>query len=353
MAAPPSPPPSRRSRRPLVIAVTVVVLVAAVALAVTQINLASVGHTLAHAHIEWVLAGLALMGSSLFLRATSWIQVLRAALPTLRVPVAPVVRATMIGVMGSAVFPGRVGEAARVLLVSRRLDAPDRQMIPLVAGTVFSQTLINLGALTLLAIAALSGIPALHGRLGGLSGALIVPAVIALLLILGPPLLRLARRSSHPRLAHGAERVARVLALARGGMTVFASPRHGPPAVLAQLAAWVLQWLACWSLLLALSFHTHSNALTAAGVLLAVNVSAVLPATPSNVGVFQAACIVVLAAAGVAAGPALAYGILLQAVEVVTALGLGIPALLREGLSFTELRGGLRPPQDGAAAPAG
>jgi len=352
MAAPPSPSPTRRSRRPLVITLTVVVLVAAVALAATQINLASVAHTLSHAHIEWVLAGLLLMGSSLFLRATSWIQILRAALPRLEVPVAPVVRSTMIGVMGSAVFPGRVGEAARVLLVSRRLDAPDREMIPVVAGTVFSQTLINLFALALLAVAALSGIPGLHGRLGAVSGALIVPAVIALLLLAGPPLLRLARRSSHQRIARAAQRVADVLALARGGMTVFASARHGPPAVFWQLGAWVLQWSACWVLLVALSLHTHSDAVTAAGILLAVNISAVLPATPSNVGVFQAACIVVLAAAGIPAGPALAYGILLQAVEVVTALGLGIPALLREGLTFADLRGGLRPPRDGAPSPS-
>ena len=56
-----------------------------------------------------------------------------------------------------------------------------------------------------------------------------------------------------------------------------------------------------------------------------------LPATPSNVGVFQAACLVVLAAYGVGAGPGLAYGIILQAVEVLTALALGVPALLRRG----------------------
>jgi phosphatidylinositol alpha-mannosyltransferase len=67
-------------------------------------------------------------------------------------------------------------------------------------------------------------------------------------------------------------------------------------------------------------------------------VSAVLPATPSNVGVFQAACLVVLAAYGVGAGPGLAYGILLQAVEVVTALALGVPALLAEGLTWQDIR---------------
>ena len=83
---------------------------------------------------------------------------------------------------------------------------------------------------------------------------------------------------------------------------------------------------------LALGLQGHANLAAAAAVLLAVNVSAILPATPSNVGVFQAACLVVLAAYGVGSGPGLAYGVILQAVEVVTALALGIPALLGEGL---------------------
>jgi phosphatidylinositol alpha-mannosyltransferase len=46
----------------------------------------------------------------------------------------------------------------------------------------------------------------------------------------------------------------------------------------------------------------------------------------------------VLAAYGVSAGPGLAYGIILQAVEVLTALRLGIPALLAEGLSWRDIR---------------
>jgi phosphatidylinositol alpha-mannosyltransferase len=90
--------------------------------------------------------------------------------------------------------------------------------------------------------------------------------------------------------------------------------------------------------ILSLGLQNHANFLTAAAVLLAVNVSAILPATPSNVGVFQAACLVVLAAYGVSAGPALAYGIILQAVEVVTAMALGVPALLAEGLRWQDIR---------------
>ncbi len=45
-----------------------------------------------------------------------------------------------------------------------------------------------------------------------------------------------------------------------------------------------------------------------------------------------------LAAYGVGGGPGLAYGIILQAVEVLTALALGVPALLREGLTWRDIR---------------
>jgi phosphatidyl-myo-inositol alpha-mannosyltransferase len=92
--------------------------------------------------------------------------------------------------------------------------------------------------------------------------------------------------------------------------------------------------------ILALGLSPSATPVTAAAILLAVNVSAVLPATPSNVGVFQAACLVVLAAYGIGAGTALAYGIILQAIELLTALCLGVPALLREGMTWQDIRRG-------------
>src|SRR5207244_11304383 len=109
-------------------------------------------------------------------------------------------------------------------------------------------------------------------------------------------------------------------------------------AVAAQLLAWALQWGSCYMIVLALGLQHQATPATAAAILLAVNVSAVLPATPSNVGVFQAACLVVLAAYGVGAGPGLAYGIILQAVEGVTALALGVPAPPGDGLSWHDIR---------------
>jgi phosphatidyl-myo-inositol alpha-mannosyltransferase len=91
---------------------------------------------------------------------------------------------------------------------------------------------------------------------------------------------------------------------------------------------------------LALGLNHQATPVTAAAILLAVNVTAVVPATPSNIGVFQAACLVVLAAYGIGAGPALAYGIILPAIELLTALVLGVPALLREGMTWQDIRRG-------------
>jgi phosphatidyl-myo-inositol alpha-mannosyltransferase len=329
-----------RARRRVAAIVAVVLLAGLLAFALSRLGVHRIGNALTSAQPGWVALALALMGLSLLLRAGSWHEVLRAALPHTTIAWAPVIRATMIGVMGSAIFPGRIGEPTRMLVLTRRLPGSSRRQLPVVAGTVFSQTLINLLALAILATVTFTSLELFRKHLSGLVAALLVPLLICVLVLLGPRLLALAQRSRSVRVALAAAALARMLRLARQGLAAFANPRHGIPAVLLQLLAWTLQWLACYAVLYALGLQSDGGLVAAAAVLLAVNVSAVLPATPSNVGVFQAACLVVLAAYGVGAGAALAYGIILQAVEVVTALGLGIPALLGEGMTWRDIRSG-------------
>jgi phosphatidylinositol alpha-mannosyltransferase len=132
--------------------------------------------------------------------------------------------------------------------------------------------------------------------------------------------------------------VRRALVRVRHGLRVFRDPRRGPAAVGAQLTAWALQAASCWLLLVALGLDDRAGLGAAAAVLFAVNVTAVVPATPSNLGVFQAACVAVLGAYGVGAADALAYGIVLQLVEVAVAVTMGMPALVREGVSWREVR---------------
>ena len=94
----------------------------------------------------------------------------------------------------------------------------------------------------------------------------------------------------------------------------------------------MLQLLACWALFAALGLDHQVAIGAAAACLFAVNVTAVVPATPSNIGIFQLAIISVLTKGfGVSAADALAYGVILQAIEIATAVALGVPALVREG----------------------
>jgi phosphatidylinositol alpha-mannosyltransferase len=331
-------PTRHRNARRVGIVTGALALAALLIYALSRLNLPRVGHALISASPGWLVLALALMMLSLLARSVSWRAVLRAALPGQQLRWAPIVRATMIGVMASALFPGRLGEPTRVIVLSRRLQGPTTRTIPIVAGTVFSQTLINLVALGILAAVTFSSVPLLHGHASALEAVIAAPLFVVLLVLGVPPLLRLAQRSRNARIRAGATAFAGLLRLGRQGLVAFAKPHYGVPAVAAQLLAWMLQWGSCYMVILALGLNPQATPVTAAAILLAVNVSAVLPATPSNVGVFQAACLVVLAAYGVGAGQALAYGIILQAIELLTALSLGVPALLREGMTWQDIR---------------
>lgn len=327
-----------RLLRPLGLAIAVALVALALGLLVLEVNLGAVARALSRAQLDWIAVAFALMMSAFLMRALSWQQVLRAALPGVRLPLLAIIRAAMIGVMGSALFPGRLGEPARAVILARRLPGRTAPLLPVVAGTMLSQTVMNLIALALLALITFSSVSVFAGHESGLLAAALAALVALLLLAALPRLLRALGRSRTQRLARVAALLARILALARRGMVVFARPRHALPALGAQLLAWALQWLACYAVLLSLSLGHYNALVAAAAVLLAVNVSAILPPTPSNVGIFQAACLVVLAAFGVSAARALAYGFALQAVELATALLMGAPALVGEGMSWREVR---------------
>jgi phosphatidylinositol alpha-mannosyltransferase len=176
---------------------------------------------------------------------------------------------------------------------------------------------------------------------GGLVAFALVPIVILSVVLLAPVLLRggaLARLRS-PRVRAVTKQARSALARIRDGLLVFRNPRMGALAVSSQLLAWAIQWIACYVLLVAFGLDAKAGLGAAAAVLFAVNVSAVLPATPSNLGVFQAACVFVLHGAyGVSTADALGYGIILQAVEIATAVFMGGPALLKEGVSWRDVR---------------
>jgi len=169
--------------------------------------------------------------------------------------------------------------------------------------------------------------------------AAIAPVALLLAVLLAPVLLRAGAVSRSTRLYAVFVRAREALTRVRSGLLVFRDPRLGAIATISQLGAWAFQWISCYALLVALGLNHQAGVGAAAAVLFAVNITAVLPATPANVGVFQAACAAVLHAGWhVGYGDGVAYGVILQAVEVSTALLMGMPALLKEGLSWREIR---------------
>ncbi len=289
-----------------------------------------------------VAAGLGLMCAAMFARAIAWHAILSAAPTWRRAKRRDAMQGTFIGVLMSATLPARLGEPSRALIVARRLGRA-RETLPVVLGTMVSQTILNLVALTLLGAAMFSSFDPLTGHHRALLIAALAPLVALLLVLIAPALLPLAAdRSQIARSARAQallQALRRSLARVRDGLRVFRHPRQAAIATVVQLGAWALQWMSCWLLLMAFGLDAKAGIAGAAAVLFAVNATAVIPATPANVGVFQAACAAVLVGAYHVSTPdAIAYGIVLQLVELVTALIMGLPALVNEGLSWKDVR---------------
>ena len=327
-----------QSRRRLAVAAATALAVAGGYLALDRIGWEPVADALVQSSPLWVMVALALMCLSMGLRSIAWHAILKAALPEARPKLADAFQGTAIGVLMSATLPARLGEPSRALIVARRLGEP-RERLPVVLGTLVSQTLLNLLALVILGAVMLTTVGLFAGRQQALLWYAVAPFAVVCAVLLAPALLKSGQASRYSRVAGWIAQLRRALTRMRWGLRVFRSPRLGATATSAQLGAWALQWLSCWFLFTALGMDEGVGMGAAAAVLFAVNVTAVLPVTPSNMGVFQAACVAVLAGAyGVPAAQALGYGIVLQAVELATAVVLGAPALVKEGVSWREVR---------------
>jgi phosphatidylinositol alpha-mannosyltransferase len=339
----PKPPAHRRSRvisllrRAALAGVTLAGIVLAV-LALQKIGIASIASALLSSSPTFVLLGLATMCGAMVLRAFSWHAILRAALPKARVRLSDAMQGTFIGVLMSSTLPARLGEPSRALIVARRTGRP-REHLPVVLGTVVSQTLLNILALVVLGVIMFSSVNLFSGHQDALLVAAIAPLALLVLVLLTPVLLRRGTAHRFGRAYALAAQVRRALTRVRDGLTVFRKPRLGATATVFQLAAWAAQSVSCYLLLVALGLDKRTGFAAAAAVLFAVNITAVLPATPANLGVFQAACAAVLHTGWHVGYPTgVAYGVILQAVEVTTAIVMGMPALLKEGMSWREVR---------------
>jgi uncharacterized membrane protein YbhN (UPF0104 family) len=291
-------------------------------------NWGQVGDAFTIVRWQWVVVAIALNLVSVLARAVAWTIVIDQALdkPHPRFPL--VFSAFSVGLFANAVLPGRIGELARVGVLTRKLPGRNGAWAALI-GTVFAHRLFDLIPSLLLVTYALLTAKVPHWAYTSLE---IVLGVGFGLFAFG---LASARRYSRP-VFDELGRVRRLIAMARQGLGVLHSPLPAVGAAFFQCLGWLCQLLAVFFAMRA--FHIYEGLPAAALVLVLVNVATIFPLWPGNVGLVQAAVALPLIAYGVAKARGIAFGFGLQAIEASVGVGVGMLFLAREGLSFAMLR---------------
>ncbi len=328
-------PPRQRGRLALLALLVAALLVA---LARDHVGIGAVAASIFSSEPGLLFAAVGAMCAAVLARSLAWGAILERARLNRTPGRGETARATAIGVLMSATLPARLGEPSRAYALARHIGDV-RNSLPVVTATIFAQSAINVLALSVLAFFGAAGLNLYGAHHGLLVLIALVPAVAVIATLLSP--VALGRRGELR-----SERASALLAFLgtftlrlREGVALLRAPRVAARAIAFQSAAWALQLAACWLVLRALGVDARAGFEAAAVVLFAVNVTALLPATPANIGVFQAACAAVLVGGfHIAPAEAIAYGIMLQAMELVVAFGTGKPALVAEGFTWRSLR---------------
>jgi uncharacterized membrane protein YbhN (UPF0104 family) len=277
---------------------------------------------------EWVAVAVAVNLFSVIVRARAWNVVIRQSVPPPWPRGRTVFSAFSIGLLGNAALPGRVGELARVAVVTRHVRRRPGTWATIV-GTVFAHRLFDVVVAVALVVFTLYTAPIPEWA----EPVLFVVIGIGLGLLLASFLL--ARREPRP-VEDELAPLRRLLRMARHGLTVLRRPGPALAALALQLVGWVAQLVAVYTAMLA--FGIGASIPEAALVLVIMNVVGIFPFWPGNIGLVQAAVAAALLPYGVSYGHGFLFGIGLQAIEVSVGVGLGFLFLAREGFTFAMLR---------------
>jgi uncharacterized protein (TIRG00374 family) len=292
-------------------------------------SLTAIGDAFTQVRWEWVALAIGLNLASVVVRALAWRTVIRQAMEPPHPSSMLVFSAFSVGLFANALLPGRIGELARVAVLTRKMPRR-RGLWATLVGTVVAHRLFDLVPVVILILYVVrtAKIPAW--------------AITSLLLFVGVGAALFtfafasARRPYSTRL-DGLGAARRIVTMARQGLAVMRTPLGAALAILFQISGWVFQLLAVWTAMRA--FDIHAPLAAAAVVLLLMNVATVFPLWPGNVGLVQVAIATPLKASyGVAYAHGVAFGFGLQAIEASVGIGVGLLFLAREGLSLAMLR---------------
>jgi uncharacterized protein (TIRG00374 family) len=242
---PPRLPSSKTGRALLGLPVLVVL---GVAIWIHPPNFGVIATAFTQVRWEWVVIAILLNLLSVIARALAWTTVINQAMPPPHPGVMLVFSAFSVGLFANAVLPGRIGELARVAVLTRKM--PERKGAwAILVGTVFAHRVFDIVPVILLVlyVVATANIPSSARAtmlfVVGIGVGLFAFAFIS------------ARRHHQEMAIEGLGPVKRLLTMGRHGLGVMRSPLGAALAIFLQILGWTFQILAVWAAMRAFDIH--------------------------------------------------------------------------------------------------
>jgi glycosyltransferase 2 family protein len=302
-------------------------LVSALALwlVLRSVDLGACATVLSRANPIPLAACLAVIATQVVLRSFRWRLLLPPPPGRGHTKVTRIIPVLLVGYLGNAVLPARLGEPVRAYLVARReqLDAVES------FGSVVLERVVDTATLAVMACVAAVAVNAPSWIIQATAvAALIGSAVTAALVAVGPGrLVRLARRLVAPLpVATRAEPILKRLDdFARG----IDRPSQSSAVVVAagvSAICWALDATTFWLVAQSVGSPVSPAAALLIGAVTVLGTA--LPSAPGYVGTFELAAAATAQALGVAAAPALALAVLAHATTVLPTAGGGAVSLV-------------------------
>ncbi len=319
-----------RRRTTSKIAVGCIVGVGCLWLALRKVSLGEVATALHGFDARYLIAAVAVSLTIQVFRAWRWQIELT---PLRRLPFSLLWQVVSVAYMMINVLPFRLGEPVRPILLSWKTGLP----IPAIVGNWVFEKMMDAAALVLIIHLTLvmSDLPPWAHRASGVS----LATFLVLLTFVGAVWLRgerffdatLARLLPAPACA----RTRAVLLGARDGLQILPDHRLVACVFLVTLVLWTLPILSSWLLLRGFGLTLPLAAPFV--IFVCIGLGTALPNPPGMFGVFQIAAVVALGLFNVHKSEAVAYGIVLNAVQFFTLVAQGLVALPLVGVGLGAL----------------
>lgn len=306
-------------------------------LAFRKINYQALWGILIETRLWWLLPGLAIYFGSMLIRTWRWQYLLN---PIKKVSAKVLFPIIFIGYMGNNVFPLRMGEILRTVVLKRREDvAISASLATIVIERIFDAVVIV--GFVLLNLGQLSALPGTESllNLGSLAtwAALVFALgliVFILVAIFPESTMRILHKLFSKLLPKSWQQaVISITDRFLEGLMSLRSPKDALMILITSIMVWILETGLYWSVNQAFGLELNLGQLMLLNG--AVNMVLLIPAAPGGLGTFDAAGRAVLQAFGISAEPALGYTLVLRIALWVPVTLVGAAYFLREGLKWT------------------